>query len=99
MDDLLIEYTINAIEAMAGTTVEFTHLDGKTYRVKVRPGVQQGELTKMSGFGMKNPEFDTTGDLYLSANIIIPKDMDESVIETLKETKWYNSKIVLDTKV
>lgn len=98
-DDLLLDYNISAIDAMIGSKVEFTHLDGKTYNVKIPSGTQHGEIIKMSGKGMRNPEVDTVGYLYLKANLTVPKLTDEVLVNTLKTYKLHKPLIKLDTKL
>lgn len=98
-DDLLLEYTISAIDAIIGTSIEFKHLDGKVYNVKVKPGTQNGEVIRMSKYGMKNPDWNGVGDLFLTAKIDIPTKVEQSVIEVLKKSSMYSPKINIDSGV
>jgi len=73
-DDLLCELQLTAIEAMLGMEVLIKTLDNKQLKFKVPQCVQQGQVIKLSGKGMPNPEFDNrVGDLLVRCNISIPK--------------------------
>lgn len=71
-DDLLVDITIDAIEAMTGIDATIKHLDGKSYKFKISAGIQQDQIIKLSGKGMPNPETDRYGDLLVRCHITIP---------------------------
>jgi len=72
-DDLLLEVTITAFEAMLGVEVEVKHINGNKLKFKFPPGTQVGQVLKLSGKGMPNPEVDRYGDLLVKCNVTIPK--------------------------
>lgn len=77
-DDLLRDIEISAIEAMIGAEVTLRTLGGKRLKFKIPAGTQNGQVIKLSGNGMPNPEFpDVYGDLLIRCNIFIPKDLTE----------------------
>jgi len=76
-DDLLLEVTINAFEAMLGVEVEVKHINGNKLKFKFQPGTQVGQVLKLNGKGMPNPEVDRYGDLLVKCNVTIPKLSDD----------------------
>jgi DnaJ-class molecular chaperone len=83
-DDLLVDIEINAIEAMIGLTAIIEHLDGSKLQFSIPAGIQNGQIVKLSGKGMKNPELNKTGDLLIRISITIPKNLSEEEIKALK---------------
>jgi curved DNA-binding protein len=89
-DDLLVDVTIDAFEAMAGVEAILEHLDGVKLQFKIPQGIQPGQIIKLSGKGMKNPEMDRFGDVLVRVTITIPKvltDEQKSIIEQLVQRK------------
>lgn len=72
-DDLMVDMYISAIDAMLGADATVDHINGKTYSFKVIPGIQHGQVIKLAGKGMPNPENDHVGDLLVRTNIVIPR--------------------------
>lgn len=83
-DDLLVDVTIDAVEAMLGIDAELVHLDGTILHFSIPSGIQAGQIVKLSTKGMKNPETDKYGDLLVRINISIPKDLAEYEKNSLK---------------
>jgi molecular chaperone DnaJ len=83
-DDLLVDVSITAVEAMIGISITLTHLDGAILQFAVPAGIQSGQIVKLSRKGMKNPESDKTGDLLVRINTTIPRNLTTEEIETLK---------------
>jgi len=79
-DDLLITVNLNVLDVMTGGRIRFEHLDGRTYEIKIQLGIQHGQVMKVGGKGMPNPETDQYGDLLIECNIVIP-----SLTQTEKE--------------
>ena len=78
LDDLMVEINISAIEAMLGIEATLEHLDGNKLQFKIPPGIQSGQIVKLSKMGIKNPEIDTYGDLLVRISVTIPKDLQEA---------------------
>ena len=72
-DDLVTFITIDCFDAITGCDVQITHLDGKTLSIKVPAGTQPGQRIRLQGKGILNPNTRNVGNLFLIANIIIPK--------------------------
>jgi DnaJ-class molecular chaperone len=83
-DDLLVDVEINAIEAMLGVETILTHLDGAILQFTIPAGIQQGQIVKLAGKGMRNPEFDRYGDVLVRISISIPRNLTDSEKNSLK---------------
>lgn len=93
-DDLLVDVEINAIEGMLGVATELEHLDGLALEFTIPAGIQNGQVIKLSGKGMKNPEFDKYGDLLIRVTVTTPRGLTEEQKEFLK-TMPHRDKITL----
>lgn len=71
-DDLLVDIEITAIEAMLGIEITLEHLDTSKLQFSVKAGIQNGQVIRLAGKGIKNLETDRFGDLLVRVNITIP---------------------------
>ena len=71
-DDLIAACKVNVFDAIRGTTILVTGLDGRDHIVSIRPGTQPGEQTIIIGAGIKNSQTGQIGDLRVSVQIEIP---------------------------
>jgi DnaJ-class molecular chaperone len=76
-DDLLVDIKISAIEAMVGIEATITHLNGSKLKFKIPAGCQVGQVIKLNGKGMPNPEHDRHGDLLIRCSVTVPVLTDE----------------------
>lgn len=83
-DDLLVDTDISAIEAMLGVEAVFDHLDGTKLQFTIPAGIQQGQIVKLTGKGMNNPEVDRIGDMLVRISISIPRTLSEEEKTALK---------------
>lgn len=83
-DDLLVDTTINAIEAMLGVDVILEHLDKTQLQFTIPAGIQGGQIVRLGGRGMKNPESDRVGDLLIRVTVTIPQSLSDEQRATLK---------------
>jgi len=84
-DDLFVRAEINAIEAMLGTSVRITHLDGKQYDVTIPAGTQPGGRVRMTGLGMPNPQSSRLGNLVIIVSVHVPTINSADDIELLNK--------------
>ena len=80
-DDLVATESVSAVEAMLGTTREVTTAQGKTVRLKIRPGTQPGARLRLRGQGVETAK--GTGDLYVEIDVTVPT-LSESARASLK---------------
>lgn len=71
-DDLLLHATVSAPEAMVGTKLKVAHIDGTTLICDLPAGTQPGQVMRLKGKGMPNPEVAAIGDLLIQVTITIP---------------------------
>lgn len=83
-DDLLVDIEITAIEAMVGIQATLAHLDNTALQFTIPAGIQNGQIVKLAGKGMKNPELNKTGDLLVRLTITIPRTLTEETRAALK---------------
>lgn len=83
-DDLLVDISISAIEAALGVDVVLDHLDGNKLQFSIPPGIQVGQIVKLSNKGMKNPETDRHGDIMVRISVTVPKSLTEAERTALK---------------
>lgn len=69
-DDLVTTTTVSAVEAMLGTTREVRTPDGKTVRLRVKPGTQPGTRLRAGGQGVETTS--GRGDLYVVVEVDVP---------------------------
>ena len=88
-DDLQIEQRIPFSQACLGTEIEITSLEGKRFKVKVPPGVQQEARLRIKGHGLPcGPICNERGDIYVKIAVQIPQvlsDEQQNVIGKLSE--------------
>jgi len=74
-DDLVIEKRIPFSMACLGTEIEVTSLEGKRFKVKVPPGVQQDARLRIKGYGLPSGPIGERGDIYVRIGVQIPHDL------------------------
>jgi len=95
-DDLLVDIAITAIEAMIGIEAMLDHLDNNKLQFSIPAGIQPGQIVKLSGKGMRNPETDRTGDILVRISIVIPKGLSNESIVELKALKTLDHREVIN---
>ncbi len=90
-DDLLVESEIDAIDAMIGVVAVLEHVDGATLQFNIPAGIQNGQIIKLSGKGMRNPETDKDGDMMVRITIKIPRDLTAEQKAALKPLQQKDS--------
>lgn len=84
-DDLLVEVSISAIEAILGTVATLTHLDNVQLQFTIPAGIQSGQVVKLGGRGMQNPESSKVGDVLVRITVTVPKNMSAADISLLQQ--------------
>lgn len=88
----LVKYeTVDALEAMIGTTITVETIDGKALNVKVPAGTQNGQKLKIPAHGLKYKENpNVRGDMYVEVLITVPylvDDEEKDIITKLIEKR------------
>ena len=84
-DDVIIEKEIKFTEAVLGTSIEVTTLDGQIRRAKVQPHTKSGTKIRIKGYGIQHLKGGGKGDLYVKINIKVPDHITEKQKELLEE--------------
>lgn len=85
-DDLYLDTPVHAAMAMTGGDATLTHIDGNEYTVKIPSGVQEGNILRLKGKGMPNPEIPgKIGDLFLRFRIIVPNNLTQEQKDVIVE--------------
>jgi molecular chaperone DnaJ len=83
-DNLYCELPMTIVEAVLGARVPVRGLDGEVGLV-VPPGTQSGQVFRLRGKGMPRLSGDGRGDLYMTARVEIPRDLDARTQELFRE--------------
>ena len=85
-DDLIKTFDVPLYSALFGGKVAIKTLE-KEIKLKVPQNTKNGQSFRVKGMGATNRKTKTRGDLYLKANIVLPKveDLDDNLIEIMKE--------------
>jgi molecular chaperone DnaJ len=83
-NDLYTEVTINAVQAMLGTKVDVRTLEGNL-RLTVPAGTQPGRKLRLRGKGVQDAQTGVTGDLYVTVQVTVPRNLSEEDKAKLQE--------------
>lgn len=76
--DIYRSIDVHYQDAIEGTPIEYRHLDGKTYKINLKAGCNNGEKIRLSGKGLQKMTRSgfskERGDTYLIVNIFIDYD-------------------------
>ena len=75
--DLYHDLPLAPWEAVLGTTVRVRGLDGEL-DVKIPPGINNGQKLRLRGRGLPRPKSTERGDLYVVAEIEVPRQVDSA---------------------
>ncbi|MEI6100525.1 MAG: molecular chaperone DnaJ [Eubacteriales bacterium] len=88
--DLYVDMSVSMAQAAMGADVEIPTLDGKTVRYKITEGTQPGTVFRLKGKGIKQLNRDKYGDLYIKANVEIPRRLTDKQKKMLAEFELEN---------
>jgi DnaJ-class molecular chaperone len=75
--DLYVDVPISVKEAILGARVEVPTLTGRV-TLSIPPGTDGGAKLRLRGKGVPHPSGGDAGDLYVVAQIKVPRDLDDS---------------------
>jgi molecular chaperone DnaJ len=82
--NLILQMPISYTQAALGAEIEVPTLDGPD-NITVPKGTQSGEVFKLAGRGMANPQGGRTGDLLVQTFIETPKKISAEQEELLRK--------------
>ena len=85
-DDLVKEFSVPLSAALFGEKIAINTLE-KEIKLKVPANTKNGQRFRVKEMGAMNRKTKVRGNLYLRANIVLPKieDLDEDLVELMKE--------------
>jgi curved DNA-binding protein len=85
--DIYSNILVDAIDAMLGTIIEVTNLDGNKINVNIPSGTQHGQILRIAGRGLPKVNSPNLGNLMLVVMILIPKDLNDEQKKLLTQLK------------
>lgn len=85
--DIIVEVSVDCIDAALGGTIDVPTLDG-TVEMKIPAGIQSGQRLRLKGKGITSAK--GTGDEYAKIRITVPKDLtpeEKELFEKLRELR------------
>jgi curved DNA-binding protein len=83
-NDLHTEAAVDIFTAIAGGEVRVATLD-RSVMLKIPPGTQGGKTFRLSGRGLpKKGDLKSRGDLYVHVRLVLPENMTEEELNTLR---------------
>ncbi len=89
--DLYLDLPLTFSEAALGTKVEIPTLDG-ALSLKVPSGTQSGQVFRLSGRGVPEPRTNRKGNMYVTAQIVVPTKLGRKEREVLSEFAQLNQR-------
>lgn len=86
-DNIVIEKTVSAWEAMLGSTIDIETLDHKKLEISVPAGCQPDTVLSCKGEGLPNMRNRQRGHLLVRIKVKIPKIIDNSQIDLINTLK------------
>lgn len=84
--DLIMNHTIDALDAILGTKATIETLDKKSLNVSIPEGIQSGTKIKISGMGLTDSN-GNKGNLYVDIGISIPQNLTDNQKKSLDEIR------------
>lgn len=93
-DDLLVDTTITMLEAMFGVEATIGHISGLNFQFDIPSGINPGQIVRLAGKGMMNPETSKYGDLMVRISITTPSmsffnDTQKAALENMPHRKSF----------
>jgi curved DNA-binding protein len=86
-DNLVYEKNISVWEAILGSDINLTTIDGKQINISIPPGTQPDTFLSCKGEGMPNMRTGQRGNLLIKVKINVPKNLNDEQIKTIKGLK------------
>ena len=83
-NDLIYSLYLSFTEAALGAPVEIPTVDGKV-KIKIEPGTQPGRVLRLRGKGLPDVNGYSRGDLLVSINVWVPKNLSKDEKATLEK--------------
>lgn len=84
-NNLFARVEINALEAIVGSSFNFSHPTKKELKVVIPKGTQNGSRLRLKGLGLPDTNTRTAGDFFVIVSIFIPNVTDPEHIKELNK--------------
>lgn len=84
-NNFFVKIDINALEAIVGTTLDYTHPTGSDLKITVPAGTQNNTKLRLKGYGIPDTNTRTNGDMFVIINVFIPNVTNTDHIEELNK--------------
>ena len=81
---IVSKVAINMAQAILGTKIQVTTLEGKKVQLKVNPGSQNGHRLRLKGMGIKTKE-GKVGDYFVELEVFLPEELNELQKKLIEE--------------
>jgi DnaJ-class molecular chaperone len=92
-DNLRVDAPVTILEALQGASISIPTPEGSV-QLKVPPGTKSGQVMRLKGKGAPNLKTKTTGDLYVTIRVQVPKTDSQEALEAAKTLEQYYSEDV-----
>ncbi|MFZ3044763.1 MAG: J domain-containing protein [Desulfatirhabdiaceae bacterium] len=83
--DVIMKRPIRLTEALLGTTLVVTTIDGKEFNLKVPSGIRANTKMRIAGHGVPHMNESRQGDLYVQIEIQIPSNLNSEQIQLVEK--------------
>lgn len=84
---IIVEKTVTAWEAILGSSLDITTLDGKNLSINVPAGTQPETILSCRGEGLPDPRTRQRGNLLVKIKVSIPRNLTETQKQMIKQVK------------
>ena len=84
-DHLYITQQISFPQAALGDIITIPTIEGKEVEFKITPGTQSGTVFKLRGQGMNSYRHNGRGNMYVTAEVVVPKKLNSKQKDLLKQ--------------
>lgn len=81
---IISKVTINLAQALLGTKIQVTTLEGKKVQLKVNPESQNGQRLRLKGMGIKTKD-GRVGDYFVELNVVLPEKLSVTQKKLIEE--------------
>ena len=86
-NNLIFNLDISAIDAILGCEMDINTLSGKTIKVKIPSGTENGQILRFKGYGLPQYGTNNYGNMVAVINLTIPKSINDNERKLLKKIK------------
>lgn len=76
---------VNALAAIVGTTIEYSHPSGSDLKITVPSGTQNNTKLRLKGYGIPDSNTRQNGDMFVIVNVFIPNVTNPKHIDELNK--------------